>query len=1480
MDMAAGAASEHMEDLLDADMLIELLEPEDTAAVAAELDAAARLVEADAQASAAGAPLHCEAAAAACGCHLFAAALKRTGMLEELPSLSASPDPASVRLTVFGPSDAAFAALPPSAWHDAAELRSLLRLHICVGELPDPRPSGGGDMLSLIGHSHRLSRRTDGVGLIGIGNAGVAAAPFAFRCGTLYPIDSVLWGLELVTPCRREQVWRKAIQPPPLLRVLGAPPASALLQCRVALLHRSTGDVVPDALRGGVKPIGGVATGVANGVGIAEALGFAPHWRSPKNGGWSFPAGSGADALFGCSGAGAAADPTAAGFSFWSGQPTAVPLGPGAADFSFWPAPPAAPAASLAWDAAIPSEGAEEGLLVEFADLVIETKPSALNRKRPSSIAGQAAACNAYVLAFSLFSAAEGRHFGGAASSLPIELKNSFHTLSEGEKALRRMKNPPRWKHADLKPKIAAAAGPAPVAWPGDASVAVRGGGRSSISHRVGAGMVEESGELRAGIGQGSVELAVSPAGALSAAGADAATSSALPRPPGSMPVGGGGDCCAGRDEQADGFCSAAALDEWAALAVQGGVRCEASGERRRFESLAAGGAYLRSESGGGSSGGSVVGSSGDQGGFSGSDASSRCADDSNHAVDGCGGYTGAREHASPAAGDSSSHPFCHAPADYFSHSSSRGSSPVLWPGGPTPSWPHGIQDSRCPAASLSDVPEMAISELAISETAAPETAAPEIAISQARRAGAGLASPSDKALGGRPTASISGGGLWSSAARPPQLLDMSVTCGPAEGGTMVWVEGAGLDAPGLSIYFGARRADVVAVCSSQLLKCRTPPCEIPQGGGKRVVRVRLVLPRCGASSSPQRRPAQPRGGSCEAPHLPLGPVAPAGCPDLAASLSIHSAGEGEAEVGLGDGGEEGAEVGVGDWADDEAGLVGLHFTYFGAPQGGLIHALPVGRERESGATEESGRGGCFLWDDERRLKRRLVLMMRGEGGMTEGWAAQGDVAEGGVDVSGEECERPGCEDCAEVTGAPPPGAEPAAWPACNSHGSASPHRRRAPPPPRPCSLHQPAPSDGVGVAHLLAVLGHTRLLALHLLHPHARFLSRDVQSNATPLQWAISRRGVPLAAALLRRAEARLVPDWESVWRSHEAPPCVGHAGQHCAAAPARATSHEEAALLHGGNAALVPAIHNEEKGVGVSELALVVGMFEPALVVGAPEPALSTAELARPSVTMSPPAAPVTALILAPPLTPAAPSAAPPAAPGQSGTTPASPLLPASICAPSSHGLPTTVSTPATAALAVPISDEALRLELLARHNIRKAAVVRTVALNLLHASGAMPAARPKDASRSAPGASVGGGGLAKGADIEADGPFTCLSPADAGMACDLVCGLRTRRGAAGGGHNSVEEVKNVSGGVFAPDSMAEAVQSTDPVAPLGGTRIRQAPASAADSPPAAASEVLDACAPRGGEEAGVARAARGVDRRAMRKARLMEAMARLHV
>ena len=68
----------------------------------------------------------------------------------------------------------------------------------------------------------------------------------------------------------------------------------------------------------------------------------------------------------------------------------------------------------------------------------------------------------------------------------------------------------------------------------------------------------------------------------------------------------------------------------------------------------------------------------------------------------------------------------------------------------------------------------------------------------------------------------------------PLRLVDISVSEGPSGGGTMVWVEGEGFGASTV-VLFGGRQAQVVAVTSAMLLKCRSPPCEMAGASAKRV---------------------------------------------------------------------------------------------------------------------------------------------------------------------------------------------------------------------------------------------------------------------------------------------------------------------------------------------------------------------------------------------------------------------------------------------------------------------------------------------------------------------------------------------------------------------------------------------------------------------------------------------------------------------
>ena len=85
--------------------------------------------------------------------------------------------------------------------------------------------------------------------------------PAQWRHGVLHCIDRALWAVAPVVGCRPEQVWRKQVVPAPELKLLGAPPAggwaAAGLELHAQLVHHSSGAVVPDALRGGVRVVAG-----------------------------------------------------------------------------------------------------------------------------------------------------------------------------------------------------------------------------------------------------------------------------------------------------------------------------------------------------------------------------------------------------------------------------------------------------------------------------------------------------------------------------------------------------------------------------------------------------------------------------------------------------------------------------------------------------------------------------------------------------------------------------------------------------------------------------------------------------------------------------------------------------------------------------------------------------------------------------------------------------------------------------------------------------------------------------------------------------------------------------------------------------------------------------------------------------------------------------------------------------------------------
>ena len=83
-------------------------------------------------------------------------------------------------------------------------------------------------------------------------------------------------------------------------------------------------------------------------------------------------------------------------------------------------------------DAVVTSRGMRS---VRFTELAIEHKPSSCARKRATGAEQQRLQENCYTLAFTLLCPATGRVLGAIRQPGAITLRNSFHTLSETEKA-------------------------------------------------------------------------------------------------------------------------------------------------------------------------------------------------------------------------------------------------------------------------------------------------------------------------------------------------------------------------------------------------------------------------------------------------------------------------------------------------------------------------------------------------------------------------------------------------------------------------------------------------------------------------------------------------------------------------------------------------------------------------------------------------------------------------------------------------------------------------------------------------------------------------------------------------------------------------------------------------------------------------------------------------------------------------------------
>lgn len=184
------------------------------------------------------------------GLTAFCDALTYSGLRDELPRL------AEMGITVLAPTNEAFAQISEAARSEQRLVRQLLLGHICSGTstLADVRAKNCA--VAVAGQTHACYV-DEGYTYVGTGR--LARTDVAFDGGVLHEVTSCLMVLSLVRDSHSEQVWKKALQPSPVLAALGGVSSlGAEFEVHGCLLHAATGQLVPEALRGhvrGIKPV-------------------------------------------------------------------------------------------------------------------------------------------------------------------------------------------------------------------------------------------------------------------------------------------------------------------------------------------------------------------------------------------------------------------------------------------------------------------------------------------------------------------------------------------------------------------------------------------------------------------------------------------------------------------------------------------------------------------------------------------------------------------------------------------------------------------------------------------------------------------------------------------------------------------------------------------------------------------------------------------------------------------------------------------------------------------------------------------------------------------------------------------------------------------------------------------------------------------------------------------------------------------------
>ena len=142
----------------------------------------------------------------------FADALTLCGLRDEMPQLSGP------GLTIIAPTNEAFAQMTEAARSDQRVVRQLLLGHMCSGSSSLSDLKTKNCAVAVAGQTHAVYEEGEHI-YVGTGRFG--RTDIFFDGGYMHEVTSVLMVLSLIRDSHSEQVWKKTLQPSPILSAIG-----------------------------------------------------------------------------------------------------------------------------------------------------------------------------------------------------------------------------------------------------------------------------------------------------------------------------------------------------------------------------------------------------------------------------------------------------------------------------------------------------------------------------------------------------------------------------------------------------------------------------------------------------------------------------------------------------------------------------------------------------------------------------------------------------------------------------------------------------------------------------------------------------------------------------------------------------------------------------------------------------------------------------------------------------------------------------------------------------------------------------------------------------------------------------------------------------------------------------------------------------------------------------------------------------------